>query len=158
MHKQNKQAGFTLIELLAAAAIIGVLVTLAMPRYKAFVARSRQAEASSNLGTLHKLQEAHYLREAALDTGKYKGDLKYGKGQCGATATAEQNEVGFRLTDCAKARYLYETTSATTNTATATADGATGLKIYPDCTETDLWNLLHTGDLTNDDIVAKCKQ
>ena len=152
----NKVHGFTLIELLAAAAIVGILVTLAMPRYKAFVARSRQAEASSNLGTIHRLQEAYFLKTASLGTGVYKGNLSYGYATaCGATTGAEQNEIGFRLTNCAESRYLYATSSTSSNVATATND-ASGLKIYPDCGQTDTWTLAHTWKLTNDDVVAKC--
>ena len=153
----NKVHGFTLIELLAAAAIVGVLVTLAMPRYKAFVARSRQAEAKENLGTMYKLQEAYYYHTASLGTAKYHPvGIVYGgaTGKCGSSQAEGGNLLGFRLNDCSKSRYTYTTFT--------TYDGAAGgtaapFFIYPDCVERDEWNMSRAGSLQNQqDVVSLC--
>lgn len=165
----DKVHGFTLIELLVAVAILGVLVTLAMPRYKAFVARSRQGEAKSNLGTIAKLQEAYWMYKIGVDgtgsfytlTGKkYGGNNNNCKGD--AVTDPGTNALGFRLTDCDKARYAYGL-GAADNTAQG-GKGHTGLthQIYPDCPqakEKDEWKITNTTFvLTNDpDIVNQCK-
>ena len=59
-NKPSKWHGFTLVELLAALAIVGVIATLALPRYRAQVARARQAEATTSLGTIRDLQKTYY--------------------------------------------------------------------------------------------------
>lgn len=167
--KQNRRCGFTLIELLAAAAIIGVLVTLAMPRYKAFVARSRQAEAKNNLGTITRLQESWWLNEASLNnTGTYHGAMvKYGgkSAQCDDVVAEGGNTLGFRLTDCAKSRYTY--TSVTGDTGKDKAEGGlqhTANAIYPGCgagagKDEDVWEITKDSkELDNDkDVVSGCK-
>ena len=150
--------GFTLIELLAAAAIIGVLVTLAMPRYKAFIARSRQAEAKNNLGIIRTLQEAYFMRQAALDKGKYHTGLNLGAQSTSCADILKKNDLGFRLTDCGKAYYTY-TTAATPNGG-GIATSTTARPVYPGCTQTDKWTMTEVGTLQNsatDDVVAKCK-
>ena len=155
--KLNRQYGFTLIELLAAAAIIGVLVTLAMPRYLSFVAKSRQAEAKNNLGTIHKLQEAYYLDQAALKTsGAYHSTLDYGVGKCGSSNTQGGNTLGFRLSDCSNARYFYTTTASNISNAASVHASA---KIYPGCSKDDRWTMSATGQLsqpTGGDVLELC--
>ena len=62
--------GFTLIELLVVLAIIGTLITIALPKYQHSVQRSREA-------VLH--QDLHVMRTAidqyVSDTGKFPGTL-----------------------------------------------------------------------------------
>ena len=55
-------AGFSLIEIMVVLALIGVLVTFALPRYEVFMAKSRQAEARINLGVLYSLQQSYFLK------------------------------------------------------------------------------------------------
>ena len=56
LHKRT--AGFSLLELMVVVAIIGVLATVAVPRFNIFRARARQGEAKANLGVIFTLQEA----------------------------------------------------------------------------------------------------
>ena len=49
--------GFSLLELMVVVAILGVLATVAVPRFNIFRSRARQAEAKTNLGMIFTLQE-----------------------------------------------------------------------------------------------------
>ena len=52
--------GFTLIELMITVAILGILAAIAIPSFGAFIARSKTAEASANLGALFKTAASYY--------------------------------------------------------------------------------------------------
>lgn len=56
----KKDKGFTLIELLIAVAIVGILAAVAIPAYGDYIARSRRADAISNLQNLVNVLENCY--------------------------------------------------------------------------------------------------
>ena len=62
--------GFTLIELLVVMAIIGTLLTLAVPRYFGSVDRSKEAVLKQDLATLRDSLDKYYG-----DTGRYPNSL-----------------------------------------------------------------------------------
>ena len=70
MRVRNRGGGFTLIELLVVLAIIGTLITIALPKYQHSVQRSREA-------VLH--QDLHVMRTAidqyVADTGRFPDTL-----------------------------------------------------------------------------------
>lgn len=76
-----KAPAFSLIEIMVVLALLGVLVTLALPRYEVFLAKSRQAEARINLGVIHSLQESYHLKHD-----------KYFGGYCGKEVTVKDND------------------------------------------------------------------
>ena len=53
--------GFTLIELLIVIVVVGVLVTIALPKYQASLERGRSMEAISNLKAASDLINTHYV-------------------------------------------------------------------------------------------------
>lgn len=79
----KNRGGFSLIELMIVVAIIGVLVAVAVPNFQKFLARSKQTEAKTNLGTLYGAHKAFY-GEWNIYSGRFKeigftpeGHLRY---------------------------------------------------------------------------------
>ena len=48
----TRNIGFSLVELMVAVGIIGIIVALAVPRYRAHIVRGHRAEARVNLGEI----------------------------------------------------------------------------------------------------------
>ena len=67
--KTTTQTGFTLTELMVTVAIVGILATVAMPSYQAYIQKSRRAEAASAL-----MQNAQFLERNYTDVGRYDID------------------------------------------------------------------------------------
>lgn len=67
----TRTSGFTLIELIVVLAIIGLLLSIATPRFSAAVDRSREAVLRHNLKTIRSA-----LDQYRADTGKYADDLQ----------------------------------------------------------------------------------
>ena len=145
----NKPLGFSLLELMVVVAILGVLATVAVPRFNIFRARSRQAEAKSNLGVIYTLQESFAIdHELYYDGVKAKwggvdmhqAGNRYGyggSGQDGCVQTRTTNKLGFRMANCPKARYGYFINGGGENgflaIAYAASDVAGDKRVFPGC-------------------------
>ena len=64
------RAGFTLVELLVVLAVVGLLLSLAMPRYFDSVERAREAALKHDLAVMRDAIDKHLA-----DTGRYPGSL-----------------------------------------------------------------------------------
>ena len=156
--------GFSIVEAMVIVAIIAVLVTLSYSRYKHHIAKTRQAEAKSNLGLLSALQESFLLEH-----GQYSFLEKVGldnsgpsKHYCDTDRPGYEllNELGFRPNDCKALRYQYWSprrtrkagvmvslkTLATANppeyVLRADSDPKeTRVYIWPDCETKDSWRV-----------------
>jgi prepilin-type N-terminal cleavage/methylation domain-containing protein len=58
--KKNTQKGFTLIELMIVMVIIGILATIAVPRFTSVVARAKLTELKNGLWHIVNLEKAYY--------------------------------------------------------------------------------------------------
>jgi type IV pilus assembly protein PilA len=91
MLKPRGQQGFTLIELMIVVAIIGILAAIAIPNFLRYQAKSRQAEARTNLGGIFVAETSYYG-----ETSTY-GSLQ---------------QIGFSLAGAASNRYTYRSGAA----------------------------------------------
>lgn len=64
----NKEKGFTLIELVIIIVVLGILASIAIPRYRNIVAESREAAARGSLGAMRSGVSIYYAN-AAVETG-----------------------------------------------------------------------------------------
>jgi type IV pilus assembly protein PilE len=59
-HKRRLQAGFTLVELVVTMAILGILVSIAIPAYTSYVQKGNRPSAKTALLELASRQESYY--------------------------------------------------------------------------------------------------
>jgi type IV pilus assembly protein PilA len=57
----SNQKGFTLIELLITVVIIGIMALISLPNLIGNVSKARETEATNNLGTISRSQQAYHL-------------------------------------------------------------------------------------------------
>ena len=60
-HRIHRQKGFTLVELMIVVVIIGILASIAIPKFGAVVARSKLSELKQGLWYIVRLEEAYYF-------------------------------------------------------------------------------------------------
>lgn len=164
----RRKDGFSLVELMIVVAIIGILAALAIPRFQSFQSKSRQAEARSNLAHIYTLQVSYngdndtFSNFTLLTLGgstAIAGGVAVGTAAASAWSTYNScnttNDIGFRVTDCKKVRYVYSNAGKQNQfTASATemdAGGATSRRVFPGCSTgmNDMWQINENKELYN---------
>ena len=110
-------------------AIIGILASLAIPRLS-LSAKARQAEAKTNLSYIYTLEQSFYGDNDKFSSMKKTGNDTSRSGNC------IENELGFEISNCKKARYAYKASIAANGQefkAIATSGKGTANKIRPKC-------------------------
>ena len=60
LKRMKNESGFSLVELMTAVGIIGVMSSVAVPKYQKFRANAAQSEAQSALSSIYTLQQLHF--------------------------------------------------------------------------------------------------
>ena len=148
----KKEEGFTLIELMIVIAIIGILAAIAIPNFLRFQAKSKQAEAKTNLGALGTTAEAYRTEEGTYGATitqlgwQASGSPRYDYGY-NATAINYTNSKNSVVFDVAA-----QATAVTATTFVAAAEGdVDGEPAGEDCWTYDQGRTLT--NTTNDVIV-----
>ncbi len=133
-------------------AIIGLLAAMAVPRFSAFQARARQAEARTNLSHMYKLQVTYFA-----ENGSYFHLHPVIVGKPGNAMSPDPalnclpNALGFTLAACAGAanhiRYGYTVGGGVNMFAWATSGAGAFNKVAPGCATPDVWQITHNNDL-----------
>ncbi|MCB9229455.1 MAG: prepilin-type N-terminal cleavage/methylation domain-containing protein [Deltaproteobacteria bacterium] len=134
LQSPGQNRGFSLVELMIVVAIIGVLSALAVPRFRTFQAKARQAEAKSNLAFIYTLQQSYFG-----DNDKFATMEDTGNG-----TDCPENELGFVLKPCDSARYVYKSSStdaAVDFAAVATSGTGSSNKVLTGCSSADEWRI-----------------
>ncbi len=119
--------GFSLVELMVVVAIIGILAAIAVPNFQRFTAKSKQAEAKSNLSALYSAERAFQAEwqtfAASFNVVGYAptGTLRYEHGFAADFATAAG--AGLPL------NYTGPASTATFNSAAHCAIAANGCAV-----------------------------
>ncbi len=124
----QEESGFTLTELLVVIVIIGVLASLAIPKFLGVITKAKSTEAKLMLKQIYDLEQSYYM-----ENDVYAANL---------------NAIGFQhdklLTEGGKARYKVEVTEASplgfTARAVAVAD-------FDKDGVMNVWTINHEGDL-----------
>lgn len=119
----RSSAGFSIVELMVVVIVISALAALSSTRLMTMVARGRQAEAKTNLSSIHQLQSAYQLHadnfaEWAMGTSGAStiGNIGTATKNCGITDTAGPGKVagkdgahklGWKPKGCEEMRYGY---------------------------------------------------
>lgn len=133
---KNTQSGFSLVELMIVVGIIGVLATLALPRFKQFQSKAKAAEAMNILQHVYTLQQSYSLDNNAYlaftATGANPGTPS-GTNQC--TPPAGAVTLGFAIEPCVAGaptpRFSYSSTGGAAFLAIAVTGGAANNRICP---------------------------
>ena len=132
----NGKNGFTLIELMIVVVIIGILASLALPRFMRTSVKAKQSEAKLNLKQIYTMENAYRQEKDTY----YPGD--------GSTVFAHGGEAfaSLGVEIMFPAYYSYSITGTTTTfSATAGSKKATGLDEDPTL---DVWTMDQNGVLT----------
>jgi len=127
---QNRQKGFTLIELMIVVVIIGIVSSMAIPRFMKATTKSKQSEAKQILKQIYVMQRAY----------RQEHDTYCCNGESMGPNTGSIPTLGVETMESAKYNYLITVTDAIHFTATATAN-------LDDDEVIDTWTVDETGDI-----------
>lgn len=151
-NRKKNNLGFSLTELVVSGTVAAGLVSVSLPKYRELYSQAKQVEAKANLKTIYTLQVPFYTENmryayvqatgAKLPRSKSNKDL--------ITNCNVPNELGFRIADCRRVRYRYESENATSLSTKFRIRAISSYDandpndknlIFPGCKIVDLWRV-----------------
>lgn len=102
MKNKKNQAGFTLLELLVAIAIVGILASLAVGRYRSYIVESNRNNARTALLLAQQMMERNFLQSSTYTNGLAAGQITSVSNVFGANPAYQisiPNDKTYPLTD-----------------------------------------------------------
>ena len=100
--RMKNERGFSLVELMVSVGIIGVMSSVAVPKYQKFRANAAQSEAQANLSSIYTLQQLYFTEndfyaadgELDFDTANQRYDYEVTRYKSNGTATVASSVTG----------------------------------------------------------------
>ena len=94
----TRGAGFTLIELMIVVAIIGILATIAIPKFAGLIRKSSEGQTKGNLGALRSVVSIYYGENETYPAPSASGDTSVGVlwancSQCRTANTFKKRQI-----------------------------------------------------------------
>jgi len=135
----HNTTGFSLVELMVAVGIVGVMSSVAVPKYQKYKVNATRAEAQSSLSSMYTLQQLYYTEND-----------QYGVFDGTTAAQGAGNEIGFPVNGDYK--YKYEAAPSGTDN-TEFKGTAVSNQVLGSCVKTagaiDKWCINHNKKLAN---------
>lgn len=143
--------GFSLIELMVVVGIIGILASLAIPKFSEFQAKARQSEAKTNLNYIATLEEAY-----STDNSIYVNFPLVNFATTDANLDNNAKLLGFRPTPYTKLSYGYHVNNSTGTSFSGWATEQNNRVFMCSANAiADVWNIMETREIRQN-AVGKC--
>ena len=114
---RRSEKGFTLVELMIVVVIIGILASIAIPKFTNLIGKTKASEAKQQLGSIVKLEQTYYFT-----TNAYQ-DFNAALADPAVDGSTDCVQIGFAQPDGARFTYGFETDTAKAKERTDVAQG-----------------------------------